>query len=396
MSVLLSAFDLRLDFSLSFSPIAQNKQSFLNMNWANAKVIGPGLASTIQLEKRATLRGAAAPIPAMMKNLEGNLKISQYRERWDDYIDGLHTFVTYPVFNSFDDDKEVAGVIASSIYWNVLLSNLLPTSSNVLCVVENSLNQTFTYQIDGPEATFLEMGDSHDPKFDKHKISKSVNEYLQQRASPMSRAYATVPLSDETTYRITVYPSQETEDEFLTNKPVIYTIIVFCGFAFAAILFIAFSYTVERRQQLMLEKVVENAQKAALAERELNEFLSHEVRNPLSAAISACSFVTTAINEPQPLNDPETRKFAREDIEVVNCSLHFINDFLRSMLDIHRAGGNQIKIEKSPTDILKDVFEPVSSILYKRVAGFAVQIDCPQGLVVLTDSIRLKQVGSFG
>ena len=39
---------------------------------------------------------------------------------------------------------------------------------------------------------------------------------------------------------------------------------------------------VERRQHIMLDKVVENANRVASAERELNEFLSHEVGNVAS------------------------------------------------------------------------------------------------------------------
>jgi signal transduction histidine kinase len=102
--------------------------------------------------------------------------------------------------------------------------------------------------------------------------------------------------------------------------------------------------------------------------------------------------VSTAVNEADPLVDEESRTHVRDDIEVVNASLHFINDFMRSMLDIYRASGNKITVEKAPTDIKHDVLEPVSNILYKRLATFDVIVDCPDNLVVMTDSIRLKQV----
>ena len=108
--------------------------------------------------------------------------------------------------------------------------------------------------------------------------------------------------------------------------------------------------------------------------------------------MSACSFVSTAVNEENPMADAETRRYVREDIEVVHSSLNFINDFLRSMLDIHRATGNKIKVHKTPTDVLKDVLEPVSTILYKRAASYDVQVVCPMNMVVMTDAIRLKQV----
>ena len=43
-------------------------------------------------------------------------------------------------------------------------------------------------------------------------------------------------------------------------------------------------------------------------------------------------------------------------------------------------------------DVLKDVLEPVSTILYKRAASYDVQVVCPMNMVVMTDAIRLKQV----
>ena len=45
----------------------------------------------------------------------------------------------------------------------------------------------------------------------------------------------------------------------------------------AALLFLFYSYVVERRHNAMTDKVIEQVTKAAETERELNEFLSHEV-----------------------------------------------------------------------------------------------------------------------
>lgn len=116
------------------------------------------------------------------------------------------------------------------------------------------------------------------------------------------------------------------------------------------------------------------------------------MRNPLAAAMSACSFVASAVNEAEPLKDLETQRSVREDIEVVSASLQYINDFLRSMLTIHQADCNKIKMEMAPTDLLHDVFEPISSILYKRATIIEVLVECPENLIVMTDVIRLKQV----
>jgi len=53
--------------------------------------------------------------------------------------------------------------------------------------------------------------------------------------------------------------------------------------------------------------------------------------------MSACSFVKSAVNEEAPLIAEESRKETREDVEIIDNSLRFVNDLLRNMLDMHRA-----------------------------------------------------------
>jgi nitrogen-specific signal transduction histidine kinase len=138
--------------------------------------------------------------------------------------------------------------------------------------------------------------------------------------------------------------------------------------------------------------MVDNAHEAAKAERELDDFIAHEVRNPLSAAIGATSFVSSMVSEMNPLSTADARQSAKEDVRIIEDSLQFINDLLRNMLDMHRASSNQLKIDMAPADISRDVLEPVASMLYHRCADFDVLLECPKNLVVMTDRLRLKQI----
>lgn len=139
--------------------------------------------------------------------------------------------------------------------------------------------------------------------------------------------------------------------------------------------------------------IVESATRAAKVERERNDFIAHEVRNPLAAAMSACSFVSSAVHaEATPLTDDKTRKSVQEDISIIESSLHFINDLLRNMLDMQRAESNQLKVTMRPTDLLCDVLKPVDSMLYRRGDNVQVSVECPENMVVMTDRLRLKQI----
>lgn len=373
------------------SPINGARQKRLNLNVApDLKRVG---VLDKLLEGKAVMEDAYHPAPEILELFKSNLRLSQYREHVEDYVEGLSTFFNYPVFDSLDDNKKVVGMITSNVYWKNLFSNLLsPKSGGIVCVVQNSFNQTFSYRLDGPDATFLGMADLHDSKYDDLEMEANVNDHLRKRASPLNRAYGTSGLSDSTQYTIRVFPSRDMQDQFASNDPIVYTSLVLICYALVGALLLWFSYVVEKRHTIMTSQVIENAKQMAHTERHLNEFMAHEVRNPLSAAISATSFIASSLNEDEHLNNPATKKSIQEDLAVVNSSLNFINDFLRSAIDIHRATENSIEIEKCPADILHDVFEPVAAMQHSRVANFDLLVDCPENLIVMTDCVRVKQV----
>jgi signal transduction histidine kinase len=112
----------------------------------------------------------------------------------------------------------------------------------------------------------------------------------------------------------------------------------------------------------------------------------------VAAAMSACSFVKTAIDEDEPLRTEEQKRETRDDIKIIDNALKFVNDLLRNMLDMHRAANKQLRVNMTPADIKLDVLESVHSMLPQRDPKFSVEVECPDGLVVLTDRLRLKQI----
>jgi len=138
--------------------------------------------------------------------------------------------------------------------------------------------------------------------------------------------------------------------------------------------------------------IVDNANQAAKAERELNDFIAHEVRNPVAAAMAATTFVRAAVNEEEPLRSQEDIQSTRDDIDIVANALKFVNDLLRNMLDLHKASNKQMKVTLSPADLMHDVMEPVHAMLQRRDTKISFVLDCPDDLYVNTDRLRLKQV----
>ena len=50
-------------------------------------------------------------------------------------------------------------------------------------------------------------------------------------------------------------------------------------------------------------------------------------------------------------------------------SLRFINDLLRTMLDMHRASSGNLQVKLAPVDLLRDVLEPVAGMLHRGGEG---------------------------
>jgi signal transduction histidine kinase/CheY-like chemotaxis protein len=357
--------------------------------------------------KEAMMARSFIPISAARESFRQNLAISQYRHNYGKYLDDPLTVLAYPVFDSFEDDRQLAGVLAVNIYWRLFFTEILHASaSGIICILENSFNQTLVYRIDGPDVTYLGEEDNHDTRYDYMEEFADINDYVQRKAGPETRSYTAVPLNKEFgKYTLRIYPSHDSEERYSTNKPWVYTLVVASTFLFTAIVFVVFAYAVERRQKILMngvvktaEKVaamngvVETARKVAATEREVNEFLAHEVRNPLSAAMSALSFVASSVNESSHISNEEFRKSLQEDAQIIGSSLHFIDQFLRSMLDMYRAVANKLEVNLLPTDLLKDVLEPVSNMLYQRDGGVDVAVDCPENLIIATDCLRLKQI----
>ncbi|GKY91829.1 hypothetical protein MPSEU_000154500 [Mayamaea pseudoterrestris] len=138
--------------------------------------------------------------------------------------------------------------------------------------------------------------------------------------------------------------------------------------------------------------ILASAEESARVERELNDFIAHEVRNPVAAAMAACSFVKAAVDKQPPLVDPAAQQCCREDISIIENALKFVNDLLRNMLDMHRASNKQMKVDLTPVDLLHDVFEPVQAMLTQRGSQVEISVDCPKNVWVMSDRLRLKQV----
>lgn len=185
----------------------------------------------------------------------------QFRHDQETFLSDAVTPFIYPVFNNFSPERSLVGVCLANIYWRLHFENILPENARgIIAVLSNSVNQTFTYQLDGAAVAFLGKGDLHDTRYDKYEISADISDYLKSQASVQTQAYTAVPLTETgVQYSLSLYPSKELEDQYLSNDPVTFAVVVATVFLFTSMVFLAYNFMVERRQKVVLDRAVKSA-----------------------------------------------------------------------------------------------------------------------------------------
>jgi class 3 adenylate cyclase len=187
------------------------------------------------------------------------LSMSQFRETLERYLGEPTSPFSYPVFDSFDlVARQVAGVISSTFYWKLYLENILPANRHgIYCVIQNTLNQTFTYRIDGSKASYLGVGDMHDTKYEYLKVSSDLASYLALDDSIRTKSYTVVPINSQfNSYSLAIYPSQDNEDDHVNKQPVILAVTIVCVFLFTSLVFLMYDRYVARRQRVVMDRAV--------------------------------------------------------------------------------------------------------------------------------------------
>ena len=147
--------------------------------------------------------------------------------------------VGMPVFNR---TKNVVGSISIVFSWDTLLQRILPNYiKGMICVLQSSIGQEYSYSVSGNDVTFLGEGDKHDPKYDEYK--QIVEATLGNTEEQIGQVDYLI------TYTLVMYPSQTFENEYVTNRAAIYTAGVVLIFLCTSALFLLYDYLVEDRQQ---------------------------------------------------------------------------------------------------------------------------------------------------
>ena len=171
------------------------------------------------------------------------------------YQGDIFSSVYFPLYNHFEEERQVAGIMRTVIQWGRYFANVLPASDvGVLLVLENGCDEPYSYQIQGEQVYPLGHGDYSSNTFHDYEMTASMA--------------GTTKLNDGTKYgmgiyhgacpySIRVYPSQEFYDAYITQMPITITASVAAIFVISALMFILYDRLVEWRQILIVKQATQ-------------------------------------------------------------------------------------------------------------------------------------------
>ena len=172
----------------------------------------------------------------------------EYLQFYDglDYEEDPAVNAYYPVFDRlYGEDKEVVAMLLVGIYWRSYFVNIFsPGTPAMHIVMENSCNQTYTYVVQGSNASFIGHGDLHEEAYSYKKRTFEIT----------SPAEGSVEESDAVCYySIHVYPTSEMESFYKTRNPLTFAMSLAAVFLLTSIVFLLYDFCVGRRQAKVLK-----------------------------------------------------------------------------------------------------------------------------------------------
>jgi hypothetical protein len=237
-----------------FFPVWQHSPvtpALVNYNLLSHAVFGPELQ--ISLQSKQVVVGQVAP--SANNNNRSQTSFGA--------VDGdiLHlpsdplSNIYFPLVNKND---EVVGILLETFHWeSYLYAGVLPASANgIHCVLVNHCGQSFTFQVQPQGIYYVGEGDLHDTAFDYLEHSIELDKAQQQHTLLLFSGVEYNP--DYCPYSLHVYPTKDSQKEYFTSRPIIYTALVVLTFLFTTFVFVTYDRLVERRQAVVMKTAVES------------------------------------------------------------------------------------------------------------------------------------------
>jgi hypothetical protein len=170
-----------------------------------------------------------------------------FEEGHHDHENHPHSVLAVPVYDSFSENRTIAGILLSLIQYDGLLSFFHhKTMNGIVCVIVDNCGTSISFQFDSAGVTFLGHGDRHDPTFDEFKRTRPLESYESVHEGLCL-------------HEIHVYPSATFQDNYITKKPGNSACIVALSFVLMSVLILVYDFAVKQRQEKVLKSALRSS-----------------------------------------------------------------------------------------------------------------------------------------
>lgn len=168
-----------------------------------------------------------------------------------DASDHPHSVLLQPIFPNFShytSGESMVAFLTMVLNWDSFFENILHDCvQGIVVVITGKCGTIFSYRLDGESVEFLGFEDKHDPEYDKLKVEAEFAPMLSEHQG----------FNEQCTYTVSVYPTDDFKESYISNGPTVLAIVVVLFFVFTAMVFAIYDFFVQRRQ----EKVMETAKR---------------------------------------------------------------------------------------------------------------------------------------
>jgi hypothetical protein len=152
-----------------------------------------------------------------------------------------------PIFENFDEDAKIVAHFAAVLEWDLYFKNILHEGADgIILVVKDTCNEVFTFEINGPEVTFLGDGDFHDKQYDHMVRTTRFDDFNQDENENE------IEDGESCKFFLHVYPSDLTHGNYETNSAALSTMAVVLIFFLTALVFVIYDRMVQLRQDKVM------------------------------------------------------------------------------------------------------------------------------------------------
>jgi hypothetical protein len=107
------------------------------------------------------------------------LPLNPFLQIQQDQNHNHRSFFVHPIHKSgVDKNSEIVALLCGGYSWDIELLSLLPIGVNGIVVeIRNTCNQTYSYQIDGPDVVFVGEGSKHEKTYEHMEVVRDLIPY---------------------------------------------------------------------------------------------------------------------------------------------------------------------------------------------------------------------------